>query len=421
MLRKFLLVFVTVLMIAGFAQTSQAVLNAVDPGVPTYLPAFGNFPQWYQDTSALALDLCLSPAVGPNGALCTLLADPGFNPALPIAFPTNYPFEGFYFDLGATVTGPGITSLKYLAALEATFAAASVVDGTQITFSRIRIVGAATAAGTYVITHPYGEEVIKIAATGARSLNVTHDVGVAAGIFTGALKGAIGPFVKAATGFITVGTEQFIGDVNITQTVVGSPFGTNFVRVSGPAGIIQTDLFTLMGKVSAAVLPTPLIVDRTTYSSNAAQTQIDVFAISAPTATVTFDVTGAALVPMGGDILGKFFGQALVPPATLSPVTITATNLTSTATISPASALTDVVFITRAEYSLSAGTLAIEASSSDETAASQPLTATGFGSLATALVAPTFSGSFTAVIPPASVTVTSAAGGSDTEDVVVVP
>jgi hypothetical protein len=422
--RKLIVIMMSLVMVLGVVQAPEAALYAVDPG--PYTAATGFFPAWYQDTNAVALDLCLStvtnPAVG-GAEMCLLVPEPGFfDPLLPIAFPSNFPSESFYFNANALLTGPGVTRLVYVAGLEAAFGTGNVVADAQIVFARIRVTAEVTETGTYVVTHPYGEEVFKVPVAGARAITFTSDIGVAPGIFTGALKGAIGPFLKKATpGFMTVGTEQFIGDPNIDQTVTGSPFGTNFVRVSGPAGIIQNDQFLLAGKVSTVVLPTPLVVDRTTYSSNAAQTQIDVFAISAPTATVAFDVTGATAVPMGGDILGRYFGQTLAPPATLSPATITATLNPSATTVSPPSVLTDVVFITRAEYSLATGTLVIDASSSDETAL-PALTVVGFGTLGTALVPPAFSGSFTTVIiPPASVTVTSAAGGSDTEEVVVVP
>jgi hypothetical protein len=57
-----------------------------------------------------------------------------------------------------------------------------------------------------------------LTAPGTRAINNTVDIGVGApGNFTGALDGAIGPFLTAATGLSKVGTEQFIGDPNILQ------------------------------------------------------------------------------------------------------------------------------------------------------------------------------------------------------------
>lgn len=78
------------------------------------------------------------------------------------------------------------------------------------------------------------------------------------------------------------------------------------------------------------------------------------------------------------------------------------------------SLLTDAVNITRAEYNETAQTLTIEATSSDELT-SPLLTAFGLGDLNNG------SRTFTNVLaPPATITVTSAAGGSDSESVTVV-
>jgi hypothetical protein len=85
--------------------------------------------------------------------------------------------------------------------------------------------------------------------------------------------------------------------------------------------------------------------------------------------------------------------------------------------------LTDLVTISRAEYSLSTGQISITASTSDETSPPVLTATTGTGlaigalsgdgavkSLATGITP----------VPPAQVRVTSANGGSDTEEVVIV-
>lgn len=441
MRQKLLAFLVMTVLLLGAAGTSQAILSAVDQG--PYTAATGFFPQWYEDTNGRGLDLCLSTAPSPTGLgpMCTLLPDPGFNPALPIVFPVppatgNFPSESFYFAADANISfSGGLGTLRYVAALEAAFATGSVVDGQQVTFARIRIIGNVNTAGSWIVTHPYGEEVFEVAAGGTRSIAFTRDVGFATGNFTGALAGDIGPFLVASTGLITVGTETFIGDPNAAQPVTGSPFGTNFLRVQGPGVDVTQPLFGLMGKVTAAVLPAPLVVERTTYSSFATsptttQTQIDVFAISAPSATLSFDDSATPVVntPMLGDAFGRFFGQALVPPASLSPVSITAVNPPNTPTTSLPTGLTDVVSITKAEYSLATGTLVIEASSSDETLP-PALTDTVFGPLALVGTGPLQRLSVTLPvpappagrIPPASVTVRSSAGGADTEEVIILP
>lgn len=418
--RTVLLAMMAALVLFGSVGTSQAVLNAVDPG--PYTLANGFFPAWYSDTNGRGLDLCLSPAVGVNGPLCIVLADAFFDPTLTLSFPTNWPGELFYFVADGLITAPGINKLVYRAALEASFATGAPINGDQIVFARVRVRADAPVAGQYTITHPYGVLIVNVDTPGSRAINVTIDAGLAALVFTDALGGDIGPFLQATGGPITGDTgELFIGDPNITQTVTGSPFGTNFVRIVGPVGSgvdFTTDQFTVSGKITAATTPTPLIVDRTTYSRTASQTQVDVFATSAPTATASF-ADGATTTPMVGDAVGRFFGQELNPAAIPASVTVTAANVGNLSTSIPSN-VTDVVSITKVEYSAGTGTLVIEASSSDES----PLPALSFG--ASTLV-PTGVGttqSFTVTglaIPPATVTVTSANGGSDTEEVVVLP
>ena len=59
--------------------------------------------------------------------------------------------------------------------------------------------------------------------------------------------------------------ETFVGDPNLTEAVTGSPFNTNFVRIQGPAGTIQTNLFTVSGKVLDSRAQTPVDIGRATY------------------------------------------------------------------------------------------------------------------------------------------------------------
>lgn len=435
----------------GFGQAARAALNAVDPGDPpgTYLADNGFFPAWYQDTHGLALDLCLSSATiaagavpgGLGGAACTLLPNPGiFDPALPIAFPGNFPDESFWFMAGAGFVANGV-DVGYGADLEAAFGGGLPAAGDQIAFARIRIrisLPGTAPGGNYTVTHPYGVEVFSVAPGGGiKVINATRDIGVAPGIFTGAVNGDIGPFLRDAS--LAPGTcipsnianECYIGDPNSERPVLGSPFGTNFVRVDGPAGFtpVQGDLFSVMGKVHAGALATPLRVERTSYGRTtdpvtaATTAQQDVFVQAPPSsnATVTAtDANGAAVPMTDTDANGGWYGQtANDPPPTGAAriVSLTATSGTNNPTAAN-SDLVDVVTISRAEFSLSTGTLTVEAASSDE-ATPPTLTVngtelTGAGVLKSATIPGL-------TIPPATVTVTSPNGGSDTEQVVVLP
>jgi hypothetical protein len=453
MLRRISLILVAALALFGTVQTSQAVLSAVDPG--PYNAKYGFFPIWYQDATAPGvppaappssgvLELCISQTVGPNGPMCTLLpppSGPGFDPALPVIFPFNFPDEVFWFAADTTIVNAAAgIDLLYVAALEAAFGGGAVVNGDQISFARIRIRVDVPAPGSYTITHPYGTKTYDVPVPppgtpfdGRRGINDTVDVGIGApGSFAGALGGAIGPFLTASTGLITIPAtgEVFIGDPNITQTVVGGPFG-NTVRITGPGGIdLQTDQFTLMGKLFDGALPTALAVDRSTYSRTATASQIDVFATSTATATLTYRDTLALPVPpatgllMTGDGTGKFYGQESNPTAIPAHVIVTAADPTAVPATTPtplASPVVDVVKITKAIYSLGTKNLVVEANSSDQVAV-PILTAIGFGDLSVVVPGPKQQLIASPVAePPARITVKSSNGGSDTEPVVIVP
>ncbi|BBH45915.1 hypothetical protein [Pseudomonas sp. KU43P] len=421
---------------------AQAALYAVDPG--PYTAGNGKFAAWYQDSHGRTLDLCLSKTVssrvaGAPGApayMCNLLPTPGvFDDAQPIVFPTNFPDEAFWFTADAAVVDAarGI-NLSYGTAIEAAFAAEEPADGDQVSFARVRIRVDVPAAGTYVITHPYGVEVFDVPAAGRRAINMTRDIGIAgAGDFAGALKGDVGPFLRSVNGPYTEGSERFIGDPNLNERVTGSPFNTNYVRIEGPNGIdLRTELFAISGKLSEVARPTPLIPQRSTYSrhneNGDLRAQQDMFVLAPPppaTVTLTSQTPNLSLSEANGT--GTWYAQSALNPAPGSALLISADNSvaipTSTAT-NASLPLTDLVTITRAEYSLSNSTLTLVASSSDETSPPSMVARTGNGALIGNLLGDgavkTLSTTLSPV-PPAKVQVSSAAGGSDSEDVVLVP
>jgi hypothetical protein len=428
---------------AGMLQIpAQAALNAVDPG--PYNLANGNFAGWYQDSHGRTLDLCLTKAVssrvaGAPGApayMCTLLPTPGvFDDTQPIAFPTNFPDEAFWFTADAAIVDAarGI-DLSYGTAIEAAFAAEEPVEGDQVSFARVRIRVDVPTAGTYVVTHPYGVEVFDVPAGGRRAINMTRDIGIAgAGDFSGALKGDVGPFLRSVNGPYTEGSERFIGDPNLDERVTGSPFNTNFVRIEGPGGIdLRTELFSISGKLSNVALPTPLMPQRTTYSRRTENgdlhAQQDVFVMAPPppaAVTLTSQTPNLNLTEANGT--GAWYAQSVLNPNVPTTLVLTADNSVAIPTSSLTTAnlpLTDLVTITQAEYHLSTGQLTLVASTSDETSPPALTAHTGNGTLLGNLsgngAVKTLSTSLSP-IPPAKVQVTSANGGSDSEDVVLVP
>lgn len=424
-----------------------AQLADFDPGPYTF--ATGKFPMWYEDNNQLKMELCQAlavssrtPATVPPSYMCILGVEPGvYDDTLPMIFPDNWPPEAFWFHAETAIPQIGNSGYElevYVAGIEAAFANENPVDGDQQSFARIRLRVSVPTAGTYTITHPYGVETINVTTPGRRAINITRDIGISVpGVFNGVLAGNIGPFLRSVNGPYTEvnpdngGIDTFIGDPNLTEQVTGSPNNTNFVRIQGPAGTIQTSLFNVSGKILDNRAQTPVEISRATYrrtGSGAGTTQVEVFAKSANSSTLCLRETLAlvagppvspCLKSLLGDNNGLFFGQDLVSGARPSVLVVTATNPTGTTRPTAVSSkLTDLVKIQTARYSWSNHSLLIEATSTDEVAVPD-MVAQGYGRLSK-------SGTLQRLTvadltqPPASVTVKSAAGGSDTELVVVV-
>lgn len=433
----------------SLSSSAFAQLAAVDPGPYTF--ATGKFPMWYQDNNLLSLELCQSKATstrapGAPGApayMCILNPEPGvFDDTQPLVFPDNWPPEAFWFlaetSINNNAAGYGVDA--YVAGIEAAFASENPIDGDQQSFARIRIRVNIPVAGTYIITHPYGVETVNVTAPGRRAINITRDIGIGApGNFSGALGGAVGPFLRSVNGPYTEvnpetgAIDTFVGDPNISEAVTGSPNNTNFLRIQGPAGTIETSLFTVSGKVLDNRQQTPVEIGRATYRRTStgpgtSSTQVEVFGKSANSSTLCFRES-VALVPgppptpcltaMVGDPTGQFFAQRLVGPSVPPVVVVTATDPSGvTRPTAVSRKLTDVVKVQTARYNWSNHSLVIEARSTDEVAVPD-MVAQGYGRLSKSGTLQTLTVADLRQ-PPATVTIKSAAGGVDVEPVVVV-
>ncbi len=360
------------------AATANAELARVGPNdIPS--PPGNGFPLWYQDTNGVALDLC-NPTTPAQVTPCLLAPAPGApNPTLPFVFPTNWPDEQFWYAWGASNIGgdpatpfqfPNGEGILIEGAIEAAFATGGAAVGQQISFSRIRIRFNVPVNGTYTVTHPGGVDVFPDQVAGAR-LFFTEDVGVAPGVFTGALAGRNGPFlspvVRDASGIetpiapIVIDGRRFLTDGVADVQVTGSALGTNYGEVctDNPGGLdgnaatlndacVRTDRFTVIGMLHEGNIASPLAIDRATYRRDAASSQVDVFATAvagigqAPGRSVLQGNGGRRrrIAPAGGlrrragsfapvamagpnvPAVGNFYGQAAVPV----PPFVTVTN-----------------------------------------------------------------------------------------------
>jgi Big-like domain-containing protein len=430
--------------ILATAGSAHAVLLDRGPQDPLL-----TFPLWYRDQNGLALQECLSKTPSPNPGALSLPMCFALNPD-PLGFPGNVGPEVFYSNvtvkLGkAAAAGAGF-STTYLAALEGAYIPGPIpTHGQEVVFARVRILMNVVVAGTYKVAHPYGVEVFPNVQPGPRAVFFTADVPVGVpGNFDLALGGRMGPFPQwdfvdptftlDLTNPITRVTESFVGDPNISHTFIGSPFGTNFVRVDGPVGsnldglgndFIQTPLAAVVGQKYLLPIPTPLSIKRATYSIDPARNvlSVDVWAKSAPANQMILTGVGLPSLQMKGDALGNYFGHAEMPAAgALPPASVLVTNMTSTPAASVTAGLFDLVEVPKSTYDTLTSTLTVTATSSDRSAPGPAFTLVApapVGGLMTA-------GAYTSVlpagaVPPESVTVLSSAGGAATEDVVVLP
>jgi hypothetical protein len=229
--------------LAGPARADLAAIGPVNPQ--------NGFPLWVQDSNGLALELNLDPALG--------LVDP-VNPANPFSVQVGFGAEAFWYTCDALIPLASGGQALLVQAVEAAWATEDPAPGDQFPFQRIRIRVDCPVAGTYVVTYPYGQKTYNVVTPGVRAINDTIDIAGVPPTFDGMRLGQIGPFCvpdPANPGNPAV-PAGFIADPAANVTIIGSPNGTNFFRVAGPAGsnlggagvdTVTTTLFNVSGKI----------------------------------------------------------------------------------------------------------------------------------------------------------------------------
>ncbi len=309
------------LALAGTGLSARAALERVGAVPPLATnPEIGGFPAWYQDRTGLALEFCAPVNAELTDGWCLLgnLELPG---GAPEAFPANFFDEHFYYAANALMTDAAAAKIGLVIAQEAAFASGAAQPNQQIVFSRLRVrYTAVPVSGNYRFMHPYGE--VTIFAEQGERIFFTDDVGATCtGNFDCALTSSnLGPFllpsaapggaemgpVTAATPTPDANPANFPGGVPSAYPGTGKAYiadparvgpvtgGTvrNFFRVEGPAGanldgagnnFIQTNNFSLMGRVFAGDIPGRVNIDRASYSNSAAARKLDVYATAVAT------------------------------------------------------------------------------------------------------------------------------------------
>jgi hypothetical protein len=183
------------------------------------------------------------------------------NPAQPITVPGNFTpdEEGFWWLADATVPNAGIGLARF--AKEAAFDTTGINQGHQVAFSRIRFrFGGLIAGATYRVTHPYGVDEIEADAGGI--INSTNDVGclgAPCGTFPAFAADPIASFLRW-DGTAPAPPAGYIGNAVTPHTVIGSPRGTNFVRLERLTGGVpelvgETNQFIVQGKLAGPPPP----------------------------------------------------------------------------------------------------------------------------------------------------------------------
>ncbi|CAG7857744.1 hypothetical protein MCAMS1_02681 [biofilm metagenome] len=375
---------------AVLAMTSasvQAVGLITGPASPK---ASGSFPTYYQDINGLALEHCLpTPGAELNAAACLIGAADVPNPLLPITFPGNFPGETFFFAADSSVPFANGEDALLVMALEATFGAELPIEGDQILFARVRFRFVAPVDGEYTVTYPYGQKVVEGVA-GERIFD-TDDFGVTCGTdFTCAANGQIGPvFLRpsdvqggAALDFYHANGKTYLAEPGVPTPVTGGSFGNTF-RVDGPPGsnlggpgvdFVETDLFTLVGRVNTNPLPSNISIEKSTFSRSADDniTKLDVNvkavkALGQPDPQLQLfgnNMPGMAMTQDSAKS-GQYYAQLVLSGNTVPDKVFVSDVLETTGRVLPV-ALADQVTVKKAEYDIDTHELHIKADSSDK-------------------------------------------------------
>ncbi|MEY8879600.1 MAG: hypothetical protein AB9M60_24035 [Leptothrix sp. (in: b-proteobacteria)] len=430
------------------SSTLFAATCTVDPATPfTSGPAdpVSKFPQWIVDSNGVGLNTCLDSVDGQGNPPPCIYVPPVAGNSFSQAIGRGT--EAFYF-LATSVfntTGPAAVDAVIVMGVESAFLTPEPVDGYQTQFQRLRIRVNVNATGIYTVEHPWGKKTYTVdtllpPGNGQNRSEISDptDVSFAAGT---SVPGMVAPFLKWDPAIAPAASAGYLGDGITPHTVIGSPCGANFVRVTAvaldgvtPIAIDPTDadgdgstssytsrLFTVQGKLLPTSI-TPLSVGNAYYSRTATATTINVMAQSAPDATVTAAPAGAAAVVMTTDGKGRFYSSTLFTGATLpTSVRVTANSANNVTQVNdqPNLPLRDLVTISRAQATCTARTqtcsLVVNAASSDVTGA--PMLTLSHTNTALVNGAITVSN---ATALPGEVTVMSAAGGSASLPVTVI-
>jgi len=196
------------------------------------------FPAWYEDGNGLSLQPCNVAAT------CGGAVDPA---------------DRLYFGADARMPATINQTARLSMGLVATFGGGVVLAGDQVTNEvfRFEIPGGLVPLANYTVTYPYGVETFTADAKGAIKVVRVNGCVEAPCDFTQAIRtGYITNYLTWDPSIAPAPPAGFIADGLTPHSVVGSPLGTNFFRVTGPnvgglrVNSIQTTDFTITGQLA---------------------------------------------------------------------------------------------------------------------------------------------------------------------------
>jgi hypothetical protein len=251
-------------LLASLAVSALIGATAISPANATLSRTVGapdtstGFPTFYQDVNGTKLGLCL---VSSNCLAGTTVPDP--NQPASVAS-GNFPGEAFYAYASADVTLTGGGRLRWLAVLEAAFLTGDVVDGDQMTFTRIQLSGSKINTKVYpvdtVLTArtPYGNISGTVKKDGTLARNRKESApGTVDNQFirpaTEATTGYGGTFLRWDQRIAPAAPAGFIGNPDVIHAVTGAKAGyENSVQVfRGTAAISPAvNQFSVGGQIA---------------------------------------------------------------------------------------------------------------------------------------------------------------------------
>jgi hypothetical protein len=246
----------------GLAAVAPTPAQAAEP--PTAGPAAGpidpntGYPFWYADDTGERFEFCLDRPDTSPGLCLAAPQNPGARPWVdedPAKSNLAADPETFWYSADASIQQGGVRAL-FVSAQEAAFGGESAIAGEQATFGRVRVrLRGVRPGASYTVTQPYGTDTY--VADDRGRVFVTEDIGCfdAPCDFTKPYDSSVTSYLRWDPSVGPATPEGYTGDPNVPHQVIGSPTGTNFFRVEGPAvggpgvNVVETDLFNVQGKL----------------------------------------------------------------------------------------------------------------------------------------------------------------------------